>query len=73
MQLQGAGGVDKLYKGPWDAAQQIIKAEGVKGLYRGMIPCYLKVVPAIAISFGTYEMMRQLLGIEQRKTNFGAG
>jgi solute carrier family 25 phosphate transporter 23/24/25/41 len=73
MQLQGAGGVEKVYKGPFDAAKQIVAKEGFPGLYRGMVPCYLKVVPAIAISFGTYELMRQLLGIEQRKTNFGAG
>lgn len=40
--------------------------------YQGMIPCYLKVVPSIAISFCTYEVMRRILGIAQ-KTNFGAG
>jgi len=72
MQLQGVGGTQALYSGPIDAAIKIVKKEGVVGLYRGMIPCYLKVIPSIAISFCTYEIVRKYLGIEQ-KTNFGGG
>jgi hypothetical protein len=43
MQLQGAGGTAIQYTGPWDAAKKIVKQEGWRGLYRGMVPCYLKV------------------------------
>ncbi len=85
MQLQGAGGTKMLYKNPLECARDIIDKEGWKGLYRGMVPCYLKVqiipsylifrkvIPAIAISFSTYELMRRVLGIEQRKTSFSSG
>jgi len=73
MQLQGAGGTIALYKGPLDAAIQIVKKEGILGLYSGMVACYLKVIPSIAISFCTYEIVRKWLGIHQQKTDFGGG
>jgi solute carrier family 25 phosphate transporter 23/24/25/41 len=72
MQLQGIGGNPRLYSGPIDAVKKIVAADGIGGLYKGMVACYLKVVPSIAISFCTYEVMRLLLGVE-KKTNFGAG
>ena len=39
----------------------IYKKEGLSGFYRGMLPNYLKVVPAIAVSFVTFEAVRGLL------------
>jgi len=72
MQIVGAGGTKEVYNGPLDAIKKIVKNDGWRGLYRGMVPCYLKVIPSIAISFSTYELMRRVLGIEQRKTSFGS-
>jgi solute carrier family 25 phosphate transporter 23/24/25/41 len=40
---------------------QIIRHEGLRGLYKGCLPNYLKVVPAIAVSFVSYETVKQLL------------
>jgi solute carrier family 25 phosphate transporter 23/24/25/41 len=35
--------------------REILRAEGVTGLYKGMIANYAKVVPAVSISFVVYE------------------
>ncbi|GAM17017.1 hypothetical protein SAMD00019534_001920, partial [Acytostelium subglobosum LB1] len=67
LQVQGIGGKPKIYNGPYDAFRKVIQEEGFKGLYKGMIPCYLKVVPAISISFSVYEMMKKLLDINTSK------
>ena len=42
----------------------IIKTEGVTGLYRGIVPNFCKVAPAVSISYYVYERTRHYLGIE---------
>lgn len=62
MQLEGAGGRDRVYKtGLFGAFKQIFRNEGLRGLYRGILPEYYKVVPSVAIVFMTYEKLKQLL------------
>ncbi|EFA84007.1 EF-hand domain-containing protein [Heterostelium album PN500] len=70
LQVQGIGGAPLIYSGPLDACKKVIKEEGVRGLYKGMIPCYLKVIPAISISFCVYELMKSLLGINTNKISY---
>ncbi|GCC36743.1 hypothetical protein chiPu_0015241 [Chiloscyllium punctatum] len=41
----------------------IIREEGLFGLYRGFTPNCMKVVPAVSISFVVYEEMKTLLGL----------
>ena len=41
----------------------IWKADGVRGLYRGIIPNFMKVIPAVSISYVVYEKLRTLLGV----------
>ncbi|XP_068194040.1 mitochondrial adenyl nucleotide antiporter SLC25A23-like isoform X1 [Antennarius striatus] len=41
----------------------IISHEGVPGLYRGITPNFLKVVPAVSISYVVYEHMKKILGV----------
>lgn len=36
----------------------------VKGLYRGMSINYLRAIPMVAVSFATYEMMKQTLNMD---------
>lgn len=36
----------------------------VKGLYRGMSINYLRAIPMVAVSFATYEMMKQTLNLD---------
>jgi len=56
------------YNGIGDAIKKIYKMEGFSGFYTGLVPNYLKVVPAIAVSFEIYERMKQLLGITRPTT-----
>lgn len=45
--------------------RHIYKEHGVvKGLYRGMSINYMRAVPMVAVSFSTYEMAKQLLGMD---------
>ncbi|KAG5533440.1 hypothetical protein RHGRI_027566 [Rhododendron griersonianum] len=62
MQLEGAGGRARVYTtGLFSTFGYIIRAEGLRGLYRGILPEYFKVVPSIGIVFMTYEKMKQIL------------
>ncbi|KAK0404659.1 hypothetical protein QR680_017560 [Steinernema hermaphroditum] len=40
----------------------ILKNEGVVGLYRGITPNFMKVIPAVSISYVVYETVRKHLG-----------
>lgn len=62
MQLEGAGGRAPVYKtGVFGTFRHIVRAEGLRGLYRGILPEYYKVVPSIGIVFMTYEKLKQVL------------
>lgn len=41
----------------------IVQTEGLQGLYRGIAPNFLKVAPAVSISYVVYERSRQALGV----------
>jgi len=41
----------------------ILATEGPAGLYRGITPNFLKVAPAVSISYVVYEHCRQVLGV----------
>lgn len=43
------------------AIATIVRREGVRGLYRGIIPNLLKASPAQAVSFGSYELTKDLI------------
>lgn len=43
--------------------RSIMAQEGVVGLYRGIAPNFLKVIPAVSISYVVYEHMRKVLGV----------
>lgn len=44
--------------------KQIVKQDGPSGLYRGLTPNFLKVLPAVSISYVVYEETRRALGIK---------
>ncbi|QCD91713.1 solute carrier family 25 [Vigna unguiculata] len=54
------------YTGMVDAFRKTVHHEGVGALYKGLIPNSVKVVPSIAIAFVTYEMVKDILGVEMR-------
>ncbi|OMO97319.1 Mitochondrial carrier protein [Corchorus olitorius] len=62
MQLEGAGGRARVYNsGLFGTFRHIIQSEGLRGLYRGILPEYYKVVPGVGIVFMTYETLKMLL------------
>lgn len=44
-------------------AKKIVAKEGFFGLYRGILPNFMKVIPAVSISYVVYEYMKTGLGI----------
>ncbi|TYH51810.1 hypothetical protein ES332_D10G304700v1 [Gossypium tomentosum] len=61
-QLEGAGGRARVYKtGLFGTFKHIFQTEGFRGLYRGILPEYYKVVPGVGICFMTYETLKTLL------------
>lgn len=40
------------------------RMEGLRGLYRGLLPNFCKVCPAVGISYWVYERVREKLGVE---------
>lgn len=44
--------------------RQIYDKEGLKGFYRGIVPNFMKVAPAVSISYVIYERTRRALGAE---------
>ena len=42
---------------------KILREDGPTGLYRGITPNFLKVAPAVSISYVVYEQIRKSLGV----------
>ncbi|KAJ4840976.1 hypothetical protein Tsubulata_026496 [Turnera subulata] len=61
-QLEGARGQARIYTTSLlGTFKHIIQTEGFRGLYRGIMPEYFKVVPGVGICFMTYETLKLLL------------
>jgi solute carrier family 25 ornithine transporter 2/15 len=58
---QQEGMVHVTYKGPLDCAMQILRAEGIQGLYRGLSSTLLRELPGNFAMFGGYECVKWLL------------
>lgn len=63
LRTPAAGVVTKKYKGAWDAVQRISAEEGSRAFFKGFNPRLLLHMPAAAISWTTYEMIKELLGV----------
>lgn len=46
-------------------AKKIVKEEGFIGLYRGIAPNFLKVLPAVSISYVIYERATSALKVKK--------
>jgi solute carrier family 25 phosphate transporter 23/24/25/41 len=60
-QINTMSGMGYQYKSIPDAIRAIITQEGVKGLYKGIVPNLLKVAPSMASSWLSYELGRDFL------------
>ena len=41
----------------------IAHQEGIRGLYRGLLPNFMKVLPAVSTGYLVYEHLKNLLGV----------
>ncbi|XP_056601528.1 calcium-binding mitochondrial carrier protein SCaMC-2-B [Triplophysa dalaica] len=46
--------------------RHIVRTEGAIGLYRGLAPNFMKVIPAVSISYVVYENLKINLGVQSR-------
>lgn len=60
-QINTMSGMGYQYKSIWDAISTIVRQEGVRGLYKGLVPNLLKVAPSMASSWLSFEMARDFL------------
>jgi solute carrier family 25 phosphate transporter 23/24/25/41 len=49
LQTQGTVLHPRTYNGFWDVAKVTLEGEGVRGMFKGLLPNLLKVVPAVSI------------------------
>ncbi|CAI7921761.1 unnamed protein product [Closterium sp. NIES-54] len=49
-----------VYKGTLDCIQRIVQEQGIQGLYRGLVPSCVKLMPAAGISFMCYEALKHV-------------
>ena len=47
----------------WHAARVIVVEEGFAGLYRGILPSYLKVIPTVSLTWLSYEVIKKWFGV----------
>ena len=60
-QINTMNGMGFKYNSMWQAVAMILKQEGVKGMYKGIVPNLLKVAPSMASNWLTFEMTRDFL------------
>jgi len=61
LQSQGTAGHPRTYTGIMDVTRQTLKHEGTRGLFKGLTPNLLKVVPAVSITYVVYENTKKAL------------
>ena len=63
LQSQGTAIHAPTYTGIWDVAVKTVKGEGIRGLFKGLTPNLLKVVPAVSITYVVYDNSKALMGL----------
>lgn len=60
LQLQGFDRSVPKYNGIRDCFKKILEKEGIKGLYRGLGVCYIKIFPTVALQFWCIEKGKEI-------------
>lgn len=63
LQSQGTVLHPRTYTGIMDVTRQTIAGEGVRGLFKGLTPNLLKVVPAVSITYVVYDKSKRAIGL----------
>ncbi|XP_025085408.1 mitochondrial ornithine transporter 1-like isoform X2 [Pomacea canaliculata] len=58
---QQEGGLERLKIGPFGLTREILKSEGILGLYKGLTSTFMREMPGYFFFFGGYEISRHLL------------
>ncbi|KAF2152404.1 calcium dependent mitochondrial carrier protein [Myriangium duriaei CBS 260.36] len=61
LQSQGTAAHPRTYTGIVDVTRQTISGEGFRGLFKGLTPNLLKVIPAVSITYVVYENTKKAL------------
>ncbi|XP_031782686.1 mitochondrial ornithine transporter 1 isoform X2 [Nasonia vitripennis] len=56
-----APGTNVKFIGPWSLTKQILKENGISGMYRGLTSTIAREMPGYFFFFGAYELTRELL------------
>jgi len=59
--------------GPIDVAKHVLRCEGARGLFKGLIPTLSRDVPGNAIAFGVYEALKQFMAGGHDTSQLGMG
>lgn len=63
------GGLERLKIGPFGLTKEILQQEGMKGLFKGLVPTFMREVPGYFFFFGGYEVARHFLTPEGKTKN----
>ncbi|KAL8781860.1 MAG: hypothetical protein Q9213_005801 [Squamulea squamosa] len=63
LQSQGTAIHPPTYTGFMDVTMKTVRGEGVRGLFKGITPNLLKVVPAVSITYVVYDNSKRVLGL----------
>ena len=63
MRVQGLPGYPVVYKSAMDCLRTVAREEGVRALWRGIVPAYLKVFPMIFTSYYVFETLAKQQGV----------
>lgn len=63
LQTQGTKEHPRTYTGIVDVTRQTVRGEGVRGLFKGITPNLIKVVPAVSITYVVYEGSKRALDL----------
>ena len=63
LQSQGTAIHPPTYTGIWDVTVKTVRGEGYRGLFKGITPNLLKVVPAVSITYVVYDNSKRVLGL----------
>ncbi|KGN60391.1 mitochondrial carnitine/acylcarnitine carrier-like protein [Cucumis sativus] len=67
----GPVGVAVKYGGPVDVAKHVVQSNGMKGLFKGLIPTMAREAPGNAVVFGVYELLKQYFAGGRDTSNLG--
>ncbi|KAF2267081.1 calcium dependent mitochondrial carrier protein-like protein [Lojkania enalia] len=63
LQSQGTVLHPRTYTSILDVTRQTIQGEGFRGLFKGLTPNLLKVVPAVSITYVVYDKSKKIMGL----------